>query len=491
MTFWNLVCTAAEDEPDRVILADDWGRALTTTEFRDAAERVAAALPVTAGDRVSWQLPTSLEAVVLVAALARLSVAQNPVIPALRERELRLITAQVGPSLYVTPVTWRGFGHAEMAEGLGCEVLALDFEGEPGPDLRLPHGDPSSLPPAIPEDAQWIYYSSGTTSDPKGVQHTDTSLAAASAGMVDLASFGRDDVYPIAWPITHIGGIVMLATSLRTGLKLVLFDAWDPSTAPARMAAHGPTILGSAQPFFRAYLDAQHERGSSPLFPDLRIITAGGAPTPPALVGELIDTFGVRGVQSSYGLTEFPIATAATPADADDILLRSVGRPSPGVQVRVVDGEIRLKGPQCFAGYLDGALDAAAFDEDGWFRSGDLGDIDDQGNVFITGRVKDVIIRNAENISALEIEDVLLRHPDIADVVVIGLPDARTGERVCAVVVPRGEAEVGLADLGSYCASAGLARYKCPEQLEFVTVIERNSMGKPLKSQIRDQLLET
>jgi cyclohexanecarboxylate-CoA ligase len=489
LTFWNLVCEAVEEEPDRVVLADDWGRTLTTTQFRDSAESVAAALPAAAGDRVSWQLPTSLEAVVLMAALARLSIVQNPVIPALREREVEIITSQVQPSLYVSPNTWRGFSYAEMARDLGCEVLALDFESEVGAELRLPGGDPSFLPPANREDSQWIYYSSGTTSDPKGAKHTDCSLVAAAAGMVELATFGRGDVYPIAWPITHIGGVVMLATSLRAGLKLVLFDTWDPSTSPARMAAHKPTILGSAQPFFRAYLEAQHAMGSNRLFPDLRIITAGGAPTPPALFGELIDTFDVRGVQSSYGLTEFPIATAATPDDSQDVLLRSVGRPSPGVQIRVVHGEVRLKGPQCFGGYIDRSLDAAAFDEDGWFRSGDIGEIDDEGNVFITGRLKDVILRNAENISALEVEDVLLRHPHITDVVVIGLPDTRTGERVCAVVVARGDAVLDVAELGSFCLSAGLARYKCPEQLEIVTVIERNAMGKPLKSQIRTRLL--
>ena len=146
-------------------------------------------------------------------------------------------------------------------------------------------------------------------------------------------------------------------------------------------------------------------------------------------------------VLSSYGSTEFPIATAVRPDDPDDIFLRSVGKPPAAVDVRIVEGEIRLKGPQCFAGYVDPALDAAAFDEDGWFRSGDLGELDAEGNVFVTGRLKDIVIRNAENISALEIEDVLLRHPEIEDVAVIGLPDPRTGERLCAVLVPVGDAQ--------------------------------------------------
>jgi cyclohexanecarboxylate-CoA ligase len=488
MTFWDLVCSAADDMPDTVILADDHGRALTATQYRDAAERVAAGLDVRPGEVVSWQLPTSLEAPVLMAALARLDVVQNPVISVLREREVRNITAQLGTSLFIVPETWRGFSHGDMAREMGCRVLALDFDGTPGPALRLPAGDPSTLPPPPGQDARWVYYSSGTTADPKGARHTDSTLIAASQGMTDLAGFGADDVYPIAWPFTHIGGSTMLTCALRRGMKVVLFDVFDPATTPERMAAHDPTILGSAQPFFRAYLDAQRRHGDTPLFPHLRTFTAGGAPTPVEIVREMIDTFGIGGVPQSYGLTEFPIATAASPDDPDDVLLSSIGRASPGVQLRVVDGEIRVKGPQCFGGYVDASLDAAAFDDEGWFRTGDLGEIHD-GYVFVTGRLKDVIIRNAENISALEIEDVLLRHPDIADVAVIGLPDPRTGERACAVIAPRGEAAFDVPAVAAHCRAHGLATHKWPEQVEIVAKVERNAMGKLLKQQIRERLL--
>jgi acyl-CoA synthetase (AMP-forming)/AMP-acid ligase II len=154
----------------------------------------------------------------------------------------------------------------------------------------------------------------------------------------------------------------------------------------------------------------------------------------------------------------------------------------------VVDGELRLKGPQCFLGYADPAQDAAAFDDEGWFRTGDLGEIDAEGNVRITGRLKDVIIRNAENISAAEVEDVLRRHPGVADVAVIGLPDERTGERVCAVAVPRPGHALTLGGLSGYCAEQGMAPYKRPVQLEVLDVLPRNSMGKILRLRLRDQL---
>jgi cyclohexanecarboxylate-CoA ligase len=490
MTYWDLVSSAADEAPQRVILADDHGRTLTTTQLRDAAERVAAALPVSAGDTVSWQLPTCLELPVLLAALSRLGVVQNPIIPALRHREVQVITSQLKPSLYITPETWRGFAHGEMAREMGCRVLALDLEAAPGGALRLPAGDVSLLPPSPGDDARWVYYSSGTTSIPKGVKHTDSSLIASAAGMIEICGFREPEVYPVAWPLAHIGGVTMLTCALRAGLKLVVFDGWDPVATPERMARHSPTILGSAQPFFRAYLDAQRRHGSDPLFPALHMFTAGGAPTSPEIARELADVFGVRGIMGSYGLTEFPIATATSADDPDEILLRSVGRPSPGVLIRIVEGEIRLKGPQHPDGYADSALDGDLWDEDGWVRTGDLGEVDTEGYVFITGRLKDVIIRNAENISAQEIEDVLLRHPDVADVAVIGLPDQKTGERVCALIVPNGEATFDVATLAAYCQEQGLAKYKCPEQVELVPALERNSMGKLLKQQMRDLLLQ-
>ena len=486
-TFWDLVAQAAADDPGRPVLADDYGRSLSTVEFRDAAERVAAGLAIKPGAVVSWQLPTTIEGFVLLAALARIGALQNPIIPILRDREVDLITKAVGTTLFVTVESWRGFGHADMARHLGLTVLALDFDGDVGTDLRLPGGDPSNLPPPPTSavDCRWVYFSSGTTADPKGARHSDASVMASATGMNDHLGFGAGDVYPIAYPITHIGGMTMLTASLRKGGCLLLFDTWDPATTPVRIAAHEPTILGTAQPFFRAFLDAQHHVGREPLYPRLRTCTAGGAPTPPELVHELVDVFGIRGVVNSWGLTEFPIATCAMPDDPPAVLAETVGRACPGVSIRVVDGELRLKGPQCFLGYVDESANTDAFDAQGWLRTGDLGEIDIDGNIRITGRLKDVIIRNAENISALEVEDVLLRHPDVTDVAVIGLPDARTGERLCAVVVVVPGRGVNVEVLSEHCRAHGMSRHKCPEQVEPIDVIPRNPMGKILKQQLK------
>jgi acyl-CoA synthetase (AMP-forming)/AMP-acid ligase II len=508
-TVWALVEQAAERWADHVVLADDHGRSLTGRTFRDAAEGVAADLAtrgITAGTVVSWQLPTTLETMVVMVALARLEAVQNPLIPILREREVGFITHQVGTEVFLTTERWRGFEHGDLARALatdqGFGVVITDLDTDPssiGNTLRLAQGDPSTLPPAPEGDGstqRWIYTSSGTTADPKGVRHTDQTVMHGGTGPIG-AGATPDDVNAVAVPVSHIGGILMLTASLMTGMQLVLFESFDPATTPERMAAHGATVLGSAIPFFLAYFDAQQRHGDDPLFPRLRMLTGGGASTPPEISRRAREVLGVRGIANSWGLTEFPVATYGRIDAPLDALDTTTGPAVAGVEVRTVtddarvcapgeEGELRLRGPQCFLGYVDATLDAAAFDADGWFRSGDLGIIDADGNVTVTGRIKDIIIRNAENISALEIEDTLYQHPAVADVAVVAAPDPRTGERVCAFVVPAADGEPPtLRSLADHCRALGLAVQKCPEQLELVDVLPRNSYGKVLKQELK------
>lgn len=505
-TFWQMVVDRADADPAAVVLADDYGRTLTRAALRDEAERVAAALAdrgVGAGTVVSWQLPTTLEALVLLVALTRLGATQNPIIPILRHREVGFITRQVGTELFVSPGTWRGFDYSAMVREVSADrpidIVEVDLEGLAGASgLRLPTGDVSALPAAPTADAvRWLYYSSGTTASPKGARHTDNSIMSGSFGMLTGVAFNPRDIYPVAWPVSHIGGSTMLTTALISGMRLVLFDTFDAATSPERMAAHRPTLVGTAVPFFRAFMDAQRRHGKDPLFPDLRAGAFGGAPLPAEIHVEMRDIFGVNLI-GSWGLTEFPISTSAYADDPADVLEATVGRLSPGVSMRVVDadgvevapggeGELRLKGPQCCQGYVDAALDIDGFDEEGWFRTGDLGSIGEDSNVRITGRLKDIVIRNAENISVLEIEEMLFRHPAVADASVLGLPDTRTGERVCAVVVLHPDATLDLPGLRAHCEAEGLARQKCPEQLEIVDELPRNPMGKVVKPDLRQR----
>lgn len=507
MTFWALIADAAQRGSPRPLLADEYGRSLTAGQLHDAACATAAALAergVRPGTVVSWQLPTTLETMVVMAALARLGAVQNPIIPILRESEVGFITGQLHTELLVVPQLWRGFEYGELARALsrdrGFEVLTLDLATPPSTGrLRLPGADTAALPPPPPrsaDDPRWIYYSSGTTAAPKGIRHTDTSVIAGSAGVVGMVGANSSDVDPIAFPIAHIGGAAMLATGLLTGMRLVLFETFDPATTPWAIAAHNPTFLGTATPFFVVFLEAQRAQGDRPLFPSVRGCLAGGAPVTAELSRQVRDTFGLAGIANAWGMTEFPCATSPSLTAAPEVLDHTVGPPVPGVAVRAVDsrgvelaagqeGELLLKGPQCFLGYADPALDADAFDDEGWLRTGDLGLIDADGNVRVTGRTKDAIIRNAENISALEIENALATHPDVADVAVIGIPDPRTGERVCAVVVPATADGVTLESLVRHCQSRGLSRYKHPEHLVVVETLPRNQFGKVIKKELR------
>jgi acyl-coenzyme A synthetase/AMP-(fatty) acid ligase len=510
--WWEMIERRAEMTPDLVMLTDERGRELTFAGFRDGAERVAAgllALGVEAGMSVSWQLPTVIESVVLMAALSRLDVVQNPIIPILRDAEVDHIVGQIGADLFVTPAVWRGFDYAAMADRIagahGARTLVVDFTAAGPGDLALPTGDPGALPPPNRHSGdfeRWIYYSSGTTAAPKGVRHSDRSIMAGSNGIVENVGINADDVFPLAYPVTHVGGHTFVTTQLRVGCRMLLIEIFDAERSPLVMAEHGATLLGSAPPFFHAYLNAQRAHGPAPLFPALRMGMSGGAPSPPELHYQVRRQLGGAGVISGWGLTEFPIATEASPGDADDILADTVGHACRDVIIRVVttdgsdlpagaEGELRLRGPQMFLGYVDPSLDADAFDKEGYFATGDLGVVDPDGNVRITGRIKDIIIRNAENISATAVENVLYLHPDVADVAVVGIPDPRTGERCCAaVVLAQGAAPLTLTTIADHCRAHGLAAQRIPERLDLFAILPRNAMGKLLKQDIRARVLE-
>jgi acyl-CoA synthetase (AMP-forming)/AMP-acid ligase II len=280
----------------------------------------------------------------------------------------------------------------------------------------------------------------------------------------------------------------------------VYIERFDPARTVALIQEHDVTMAGAGTPFHMAYLAAQRQLPAGErLFPSVRVYCGGGAPKPPQLHYDIKAEMGGVGIVSGYGLTEAPILVMGTVNDTDEQLANTEGRATGSVRLRLVtlegkeagideEGEIRAKAPQLMKGYLDSSLDGDAFDEDGWFKTGDLGRVDADGMVTITGRVKDIIIRNMENISAKEVEDLLFTHPAIADVAVIGLPDARTGERVCAVVVPQDPAApLGFADMVAFCREAGLMAQKLPERLEIVDALPRNPTGKVLKFELKDR----
>jgi acyl-CoA synthetase (AMP-forming)/AMP-acid ligase II len=504
-SLWELVERRAAASPDQLAAVDEDGRSLTWAETKAAAERAAAGLHrmgIGAGDVVSWQLPTWLESKLLVLALARLGAIQNPMLPIYREREVGFVVRQASSKLLVVPSEWSGFDFEEMARSIATQV---DADGGSlqvlVADKALPQGDPATLPP--PPDpsvdaVRWYFYTSGTTADPKGAQHTDNTIKAASIGMCTHMAVTDADINAVVFPFTHIGGIGWLFSALLVGFPTVYIERFDPAKTIAMIQQHNVTMAGAGTPFHMAYLAAQRQLPAGEvLFPSVRIYCGGGAPKPPQLHFDIKAEMGDSvGIVSGYGLTESPILTMGTVHDTDEQLAYTEGK-STGAHLRLVtlegkecgigeEGEIRAKGAQVMKGYLDSSLDADAFDDDGWFRTGDLGRVDADGMVTITGRVKDVIIRNMENISAKEVEDCLFGSPDVADVAVIGVPDPKTGERVCAVVVPADPtAPITFDSMTAWCNEQGLMRMKLPERLEIVDALPRNPTGKVLKFELK------
>jgi cyclohexanecarboxylate-CoA ligase len=503
-SLWELITDRADATPDAQMAVDEHGSTLSFGQYRERVERVAAGLAhhgVAEGTVVSWQLPTWLESMVLVGALARLRAVQNPILHIYREREVGFIIRQAGSRLLLVPSAFRGFDFQAMARGLvegtHTEVLVVDRD--------LPEADPADLPeppqPTTPDAApvRWLFYTSGTTADPKGAQHTDHTIMATARGMCGRLVLSAEDRNALVFPFTHIGGIIWLFSSLLEGFASILVEAFDPQQTVAVLQREGVTLAGAGTPFHMAYLAAQRKQPDVPLFPHVRVFPGGGAPKPPQLHHEVKAELGGAGIASGYGLTEAPILTMSAIDDPDEVLAGTEGHAMPGVELRVVtldgeiaragaEGEIRAKAPQMMRGYLDPQLDAEAFDADGYFRTGDLGRVDEGGNVTITGRLKDVIIRKGENISAKEVEDVLFAHPAIADVAVLGLPDPELGERACAVIVPAEGAQApSFSDIQGFLAEQGLTKQKWPEQLEVVDAMPRSPAGKVLKRDLRDR----
>ncbi len=505
----TLLARRAQATPDRVLFVAD-GRRFTSVDVQRGADRLAAglvALGIRTGDVVSWQLPNWIEAAFLTFALDRIGAISNPLLPILREREVSFICRQVKARALVVPGCLRGFDHRELAAAVSREsselahVLVARAEPAPGQhslDRLLDAPPDRNLPPSPikPHDVATIFYTSGTVADPKGVLHTPSTLGA----LVTVSSRvreTRDDEVGILWfPVTHIGGIAFFVVQpVLDGSRAVWLEQFDPESALNLIEREGVTSAGAPPAILQALLRAKGF--SRARVRSVRVAGLGAADVPPDLMRAVASEFGAF-VYRSYGMTECPMTTAGRRGDPQDKLMTTDGRPVPGAVVRVVDdagrplppnreGEIELFGPQLCVGYVDPQLSSEAFTADGFLRSGDLGVIDEDGFVRITGRKKEIIIRKGENLSAKAIEDELHEHPRIADVAVIGVPDPASGERVCACIVqrPDGGPALGLDELRAFMIGRKIMVQKIPEQIEILDALPRNAMGKVVKVELR------
>ncbi|WP_099022852.1 AMP-binding protein [Mycolicibacterium palauense] len=492
---------AAVTTPGRELVVGGDVRLDAATLYRQAGTLAhALRARMAAGSVVSFMLPNWHEAAVVYLGATLAGMVVNPILPSLRDHELTFILTDVDSRMIFVPGVFRGHDYAAMLARVatGCddppEIVVVRgtghtpypslFENPPGADATPP------APPHLDPDAvRMVMYTSGTTGKPKGVLHTHNSLHALIRQIGEHWRVDPGDRFLVPSPIAHIGGsIYAFECPLLLGSTAVLMERWDPDAAVAAMIGERCTHMAGATPFLSGLLAAAERTGTR--LPHLKVFICGGASVPPSLIRTATTYFDHAVVSRVYGSTEVPVTTVGSTAPGDvDHAADTDGRPGIA-EIRIVDGEIRARGAQMLQGYLDPLDSAAAFDADGYFRTGDLGTWVDGDYLVVTGRAKDIIIRNGENISPKEIEDILATAPGIAEIAVVGVPDPRTGERACAVVVPEPGAAPGLETMREALAARGVAAFKFPERIELWDSLPKNDAGKVLKHQIRAALVE-
>lgn len=500
----DILAQVARDAPERVLLVEGEYR-LTAGELDVKARALAAALLAEAapGSTVAFMLPNWHEAAIVYLGATLAGMVVLPILPSLRDRDLAFALGDSNSRFVFIPSEFRGFDYVGMLSrvcaGLENPPKIVVLRGEAGghvPFEALLTGA-GALPKVDPGAVRMMMYTSGTTGRSKGVLHTHETLGALirQIGQHWLAQPG--DRFLVASPISHIGGsIYAFECPLMLGTTAILMERWDADEAVRLAGTHRWTHMAGATPFLEQLLAAS--RNADTHLPDMKLFICGGAAVPPSLIRSAADWFANAQVTRVYGSTETPVATVGSigpgerdhAADTDgraglaDIRIADHPAAPPG------EGEIRVKGPQMFVGYLHAEDNASAFDEQGYFCTGDLGRWVAGDHLVVTGRAKDIIIRNGENISAKEVEDILLAHPAISEIAVVGIPDPRTGERAVAVIVPDGDALLELADLSVWLDASGLARFKYPERVVLVETLPRNDAGKVLKNRLRDSISE-
>jgi acyl-CoA synthetase (AMP-forming)/AMP-acid ligase II len=456
--------------------------------FRDVeqmARRLAAGLRargVGAGDVVAFQLPNWMEAAATFWASAFLGAALVPIVHFYGRKELAHILAAAKPKVFITA---EEFGRMTYQPDLCSEVPIVGLVGRDFDELLADEPLVGTVA-ADPAGPALIAFTSGTTSAPKGVIHSHRSLVCEARQLSgQIATIGDNQL--TATPVGHfIGMLAALLIPVINGGAVHLIDNWDPGKVLALMDRDGLTLGGGPPYFVTSLLD----------HPDCvpahqaRIKTLGlGGSTVPAAVTRRLTELGII-VFRSYGSSEHPSITGSTLAAPEDKRLLTDGAPMPGVEIRLApDGEIFSRGPDLFLGYTDDALTAAAFDDDGWYRTGDVGVLDADGYLTITDRKADVIIRGGENVSAVEVEEVLLQLPGIAEAVVVAAPDAELGERVAAVLrLKPGHALPTADEVRAHFAGQGIARQKWPEVLLEADDYPRTASGKVQKRLVREGL---
>ena len=508
-TLPDALARAAREDPDVAIVLHSSQRPgrLTLATLDRRARAVADALSqrgLAAGDVVAIQLPNWEEAAIAYAAVAMVGAVFVPIVHIYGPKETGWILEASGARMFICPDRWDKIDYldriARMPEAADLELVIV---GETLPEHAVSwnelerSGDANVAPPRLDaSDALLILYTSGTTADPKGVIHSHQTLMAELRNMPQAPLDKPDQVSLMPWPAGHIGGLCALLGPIVSRASCILIDRWNALDAARLVERYRVDMFCGAPIHVAAMLDVL-DSGEFDLS-SVRNVMSGGAGVPPALV-ERADAAGWRMVRS-YGSSEHPTITASAFDETLHGRAYTDGPACPNSEFRLVrpdgeearpgeEGEVWSLGPEQCLGYTDSERNREAFAPGGWFRSGDVGVVDAQGRLTITDRIKDVIIRGGENLSSLEIENLLQSHPSISEAAAVGMPDARYGERVCAFVVAApGQTCPGTGELRDFFDTLGVARQKTPERVVIVPELPRTSSGKVKKHELRKQL---
>lgn len=462
----------AADPSSRLLFDQDRGW-VTAEQLEHLSRRIAGRLQAAgliAGDRMLVSAESSLDLVIAHVAALRSGLVVVPANTAYREREVAYIVGNVRPRAAIVDRDERARWIRSIA---GPETLIL------GPEVGLPDGDPEVLDAADPHGAALIGYTSGTTGRPKGAVLSHANLLAGSESVALAWRWTSADRLVLALPLFHAHGLcVGLHGTLLAGASAVLLPRFDPRAVLDAARDHEATMFFGVPTMY-------HRLTQSPRVGELarlRLCVSGSAPLPAELHRSVAERANQQ-VLERYGMTE-TLMLVSNPYDGER-RPGSVGFPLPGVELRLAggeEGEIQVRGPSVFTGYWEQPQATAESFTDGWFRTGDIGAYDPDGYVRILGRSKELIISGGFNVYPREVEEVLIAHPSVAEVAVVGTPSDEWGEVVTAFVVPSGDQRTAqpLLEL----AEDQLAPFKRPRRVQFVDSLPRNALGKVVKSEL-------
>jgi cyclohexanecarboxylate-CoA ligase len=508
---------AVKAAPDRVAItgtnsATGERTTLTYAALAQRVNRIAlglAALGVKPGEVVSFQLPNWWQYPALYLACVRIGAVANPLMPIFRQRELRYMLNFAESGVVIVPARFRDFDHAamlaEIRPGLPAvrHAFVVNGAGEESFERYFleraweKEADAAALfAPRRPgpNDLTELLYTSGTSGEPKAVMHVSNTLLTMAREYIEWVRLGPDDTVFMASPLAHQTGFVYgMMIPVVLGTKLVLLDIWSAPEAARLIEAEGATFTMASTPFLSDL--ANSEAVTREAMKTLRTFVCAGAPIPSVIVQRATERLGFE-VLSCWGMTENGAVTVARPGDPPEKIFGTDGCAIGGMEVRVVDandcpvppgtvGRLQARGTFTFVGYLK-KPELNAWDAEGWFETGDLARMDEDGYIRITGRSKDVIIRGGENIPVVEIENILYRHPKMQDVAVVAMPDPRLGERACAFVVPRSGECPTFEDMTAFLGREGVAKHYWPERLELIEGMPRTPSGKIQKFKLRE-----